>query len=291
MEANELLRKVRKIDIKTRGLSQNIFAGEYHTAFKGRGMTFAEVREYQYGDDVRDIDWNVTARHNRPYIKVYEEERELTVMLLIDVSRSRLFGAVGEEKREMIAEIAATLAYSAITNNDKIGVIFFSDKIEKFIPPTKGKKHTLLIIRELLDFTPESPGTDIGVALRYFTDALKKRCTTFVISDFIDSHDYYKQLSLATNKHDIIAIQVYDKRDTSLPDIGLMRVEDLETGTTRWIDTSSKKTRQIYGKWWYERQQQLMDSLRRLRVDHASIATDEDFSRALMTLFQGRGTR
>lgn len=291
MEANELLRKVRKIDIKTRGLSQNIFAGEYHTAFKGRGMTFAEVREYQYGDDVRDIDWNVTARHNRPYIKVYEEERELTVMLLIDVSRSRLFGAVGEEKREMIAEIAATLAYSAITNNDKIGVIFFSDKIEKFIPPKKGKKHILLIIRELLDFTPESPGTDIGVALRYFTDALKKRCTTFVISDFIDSHDYYKQLSLATNKHDIIAIQVYDKRDTSLPDIGLMRVEDLETGTTRWIDTSSKKTRQIYGKWWYERQQQLMDSLRRLRVDHASIATDEDFSRALMALFQGRGTR
>ncbi|MDE5751773.1 MAG: DUF58 domain-containing protein, partial [Duncaniella sp.] len=259
--------------------------------FKGRGMTFAEVREYQYGDDVRDIDWNVTARHNRPYIKVYEEERELTVMLLIDVSRSRLFGAVGEEKREMIAEIAATLAYSAITNNDKIGVIFFSDKIEKFIPPKKGKKHILLIIRELLDFTPESPGTDIGVALRYFTDALKKRCTTFVISDFIDSHDYYKQLSLATNKHDIMAIQVYDKRDTSLPDIGLMRVQDLETGATRWIDTSSKNTRRIYGKWWYERQQMLMDNLRRLRIDHTSIATDEDFSRALMTLLQGRGTR
>ena len=291
MEANELLKKVRKIDIKTRGLSQNIFAGEYPTAFKGRGMTFAEVREYQYGDDVRDIDWNVTARHNRPYIKVYEEERELTVMLLIDVSRSRLFGAVGEEKREMIAEIAATLAYSAITNNDKIGVIFFSDKIEKFIPPKKGKKHILLIIRELLDFTPESPGTDIGVALRYFTDALKKRCTTFVISDFIDSHDYYKQLSLATNKHDIMAIQVYDKRDTSLPDIGLMRVQDLETGATRWIDTSSKNTRRIYGKWWYERQQMLMDNLRRLRIDHTSIATDEDFSRALMTLLQGRGTR
>ena len=291
MEANELLKKVRKIDIKTRGLSQNIFAGEYHTAFKGRGMTFAEVREYQYGDDVRDIDWNVTARHNRPYIKVYEEERELTVMLLIDVSRSRLFGAVGEEKREMIAEIAATLAYSAITNNDKIGVIFFSDKIEKFIPPKKGNKHILLIIRELLDFTPESPGTDIGVALRYFTDALKKRCTTFVISDFIDSHDYYKQLSLATNKHDIMAIQVYDKRDTSLPDIGLMRVQDLETGATRWIDTSSKNTRRIYGKWWYERQQMLMDNLRRLRIDHTSIATDEDFSRALMTLLQGRGTR
>ncbi|MDE5649519.1 MAG: DUF58 domain-containing protein, partial [Duncaniella sp.] len=223
MEANELIKKVRKIDIKTRGLSQNIFAGEYHTAFKGRGMTFSEVREYQYGDDVRDIDWNVTARHNHPYVKVYEEERELTVMLLIDVSRSRLFGAVGEEKREMIAEIAATLAYSAITNNDKIGVIFFSDKIEKFIPPKKGKKHILLIIRELLDFTPENPGTDISVALRYFTDALKKRCTTFLISDFIDNHDYSRQLQIACNKHDIIAIQVYDKRDTSLPDIGLMR--------------------------------------------------------------------
>ena len=291
MEANELLRKVRKIDIKTRGLSQNIFAGEYHTAFKGRGMTFSEVREYQYGDDVRDIDWNVTARHNHPYVKVYEEERELTVMLLIDVSRSRLFGAVGEEKREMIAEIAATLAYSAITNNDKIGVIFFSDKIEKFIPPKKGKKHILLIIRELLDFTPESPGTDIGVALRYFTDALKKRCPTFVISDFIDSHDYPRQLQVACNKHDIIAIQVYDKRDTSLPDVGLMRVMDLETGGTRWVNTSSKQTRQAYGKWWYERQQAMMATLSKCRVDHTSIATDEDFARSLMALFKNRGVR
>ncbi|MDE6417694.1 MAG: DUF58 domain-containing protein, partial [Duncaniella sp.] len=259
MEANELLRKVRKIDIKTRGLSQNIFAGEYHTAFKGRGMTFSEVREYQYGDDVRDIDWNVTARHNRPYIKVYEEERELTVMLLVDVSRSRLFGAVGEEKREMIAEIAATLEYSAITNNDKIGVLFFSDKVEKFIPPKKGKKHILLIIRELLDFTPENQGTDIGVALRYLTDALKKRATTFLISDFIDSHDYTRQLQVACNKHDVIAIQVYDKRDTSLPDVGLMRVADLETGATRWIDTSLKSTRQAYGKWWYGRQQAMTE--------------------------------
>ncbi|MCI9285997.1 MAG: DUF58 domain-containing protein [Muribaculaceae bacterium] len=290
MEANELLKKVRKIDIKTRGLSQNIFAGEYHTAFKGRGMTFAEVREYQYGDDVRDIDWNVTARHNRPYIKVYEEERELTVMLLIDVSRSRLFGAVGEEKREMIAEIAATLAYSAITNNDKIGVIFFSDRIEKFIPPKKGKKHILLIIRELLDFTPQNPGTDIGVALRYMTDALKKRCTTFVISDFIDEHDYTRQLQVATGKHDLIAIQVYDKRDTSLPDIGLMRVSDLETGASRWIDTSSAKTRKAYGKWWYQRQQTLVERLSHCRVDLASIATDEDFARSLMTLFKTRAT-
>ena len=291
MEANELLKKVRKIDIKTRGLSQNIFAGEYHTAFKGRGMTFSEVREYQYGDDVRDIDWNVTARHNHPYVKVYEEERELTVMLLIDVSRSRLFGAVGEEKREMIAEIAATLAYSAITNNDKIGVIFFSDKIEKFIPPKKGKKPILLIIRELLDFTPESQGTDIGVALRYFTDALKKRCTTFVISDFIDSHDFTRQLQVACNKHDIIAIQVYDKRDTSIPDVGLMRVMDLETGASRWVNTSSKRTRQAYSKWWYERQQSMTATLSKCRVDYASIATDEDFARSLMALFKNRGVR
>ena len=291
MEANELLKKVRKIDIKTRGLSQNIFAGEYHTAFKGRGMTFAEVREYQYGDDVRDIDWNVTARHNRPYIKVYEEERELTVMLLIDVSNSRIFGAVGDEKREMIAEIAATIAYSAITNNDKIGVIFFSDRIEKFIPPKKGKKHILLIIRELIDFTPESRGTDIAVALRYLTDALKKRCTTFLISDFIDSHNYSQQLRIAQNKHDMIAIQVYDKRDTSLPDIGLLRVADLETGAQRWIDTSLAKTRKAYGKWWYERQQQMIETLTKSRVDLASIATDEDYVKALMTLFKTRGIR
>ena len=254
-------------------------------------MTFSEVREFQYGDDVRDIDWNVTARHNHPYVKVYEEERELTVMLLIDVSRSRLFGAVGEEKREMIAEIAATLAYSAITNNDKIGVIFFSDKIEKFIPPKKGKKHILLIIRELIDFTPENSGTDIGVALRYFTDALKKRCTTFLISDFIDAHDYSKQLQIACNKHDIIAIQVYDKRDTSLPDIGLMRMADLETGAERWVNTSSKKVRQLYGKWWYERQQSMMAMLNKCRIDHASIATDEDFVRSLMGLFKNRGIR
>lgn len=291
MEANELLKRVRKIDIKTRGLSQNIFAGEYHTAFKGRGMTFSEVREYQYGDDVRDIDWNVTARHNHPFVKVYEEERELTVMLLVDMSRSRLFGAVGEEKREMIAEIAATLAYSAISNNDKIGVIFFTDKIEKFIPPKKGKKHILLIIRELLDFTPESQGTDISVALRYFTDAIKKRCTTFLISDFIDKHDFSSQLQIACNRHDIIAIQVYDKRDTSLPDVGLMRMSDLETGATRWINTSSKRTRQAFSKWWYEKQQAVTETLRKSRVDFASIATDEDFARALMALFKNRGVR
>lgn len=289
MDANELLKKVRRIEIKTRGLSQNIFAGEYHSAFKGRGMTFSEVREYQYGDDIRDIDWNVTARHNHPYVKVYEEERELTVMLLVDVSGSRLFGAVGDEKREMIAEIAATLAFSAIQNNDKIGVIFFSDKIEKFIPPKKGKKHILFIIRELIDFTPEDKGTDIGMVLSYFSDALKKRCTTFLISDFIDSQDYYKALSIASNKHDVYGIQVYDKRDSQLPDVGLMRVSDLETGKEMWIDTSSKKVRNEYGKWWYERQQIMSDTLKRCGVNFASVATDEDYVTALMGLFKRRG--
>ena len=291
MDATELLKKVRKIEIKSRGLSQNIFAGEYHTAFKGRGMMFAEVREYQYGDDIRDIDWNVTARHKRPYVKVYEEERELTVMLLIDVSGSRNFGALGSVKREMIAEIAATLAFSAIQNNDKIGVIFFSDKIEKFIPPQKGKKHILFIIRELLDFTPQNSGTDIAMALRYFTDALKKRCTTFVISDFINDNDYYKEMSIAHNKHDVIAIQVYDKRDTLLPDVGFLKVKDLETGQERWINTSSEKTRKIYNKWWYSRQQEMSDTLKRCSVDFASVATDEDYVRALMGLFKNRGSR
>ena len=292
MEATELIKKVRKIEIKTRGLSQNIFAGEYHTAFKGRGMIFSEVREYQYGDDVRDIDWYVTARHNHPYVKVYEEERELTVMLLVDVSGSRLFGAVGEEKREMIAEVAATIAFSAIQNNDKIGVLFFSDKVEKFIPPKKGRKHILFIIRELLDFTPENKGTDIGGALRYMTDALKKRTTAFVISDFIDdTHDYRTSLSVAANKHDVIGIQIFDKRDTQIPDIGLIRVKDLETGGERWLDTSSKRTRQALSKWWYDRQQKMTETMRRSGVDIASIATDEDYVRALMGLFQRRGVR
>lgn len=289
MDAKELLKKVRRIEIKTRGLSQNIFAGEYHSAFKGRGMTFSEVREYQYGDDIRDIDWNVTARHNHPYVKVYEEERELTVMLLVDVSGSRLFGAVGEEKREMIAEISATLAFSAIQNNDKIGVIFFSDKIEKFIPPKKGRKHILFIIRELLDFTPDSSGTDIAMVLRYFSDALKKRCTTFLISDFIDGNDYYKALSIASNKHDVYGVQVYDKRDAQIPDVGLMRVRDLESGAEQWVDTSSKKVRNEYRRWWYQRQQSMSDTLKRCRVGSVSVATDEDYVTALMGLFKRRG--
>ncbi len=289
MERNELLKKVRKIEIKAKGLSQNIFAGEYHSAFKGRGMTFSEVREYQYGDDVRDIDWNVTARYNKPYVKVYEEERELTVMLLVDVSGSRDFGAVGETKREVMAEVAATLAFSAIQNNDKVGVIFFTDRIEKFIPPKKGRKHILLVIRELLDFTPQSTGTDINQALEYMTSALKKRCTTFLVSDFIDTHDYYKAMSIANHKHDLIAIQVYDKREAQLPDVGLMRVLDAERGTMRWIDTTSRRVRQAYGRWWYDRQQTLNDTVQRCKVDLATVATDEDYVRSLMALFKQRG--
>lgn len=288
MDAKELLKKVRKIEIKSRGLSQNIFAGEYHSAFKGRGMMFSEVREYQYGDDIRDIDWNVTARHNRPYVKVYEEERELTVMLLVDVSGSRDFGAAGEQKREMIAEIAATLAFSATQNNDKIGALFFSDRVEKFIPPKKGKKHILLIVRELLDFKPESRGTDLSVALRYFTDAMRKRSTMFVISDFIQPVDYKQTMSLARNKHDVMAIQVYDKRDSQLPPVGLMRVRDLETGAVRWIDTSSRRVQQAYSRQWYDRQQAMGDTLRASRVSFVSVATDEDYVKALMGLFKNR---
>lgn len=289
MNSTDLLKKVRKVEIKTKGLSQNIFAGEYHSAFKGRGMTFSEVREYQYGDDVRDIDWNVTARQNRPYVKVYEEERELTVMLLIDVSGSKNFGAVGVEKNEMMAEIAATLAFSAIQNNDKVGVIFFTDKVEKFIPPKKGKKHILLVIRELLDFEPESKGTDINVVLEYLTRAIKKRCATFLISDFIDGHDYYKSMSIASRKHDLTAIQVYDKREANLPNVGLMKVLDSETGKQRWINTGSSKVRNVYKKWWYERQQAMNETLQRCRVDVASVATDEDYAKSLMALFKKRG--
>jgi len=290
MDSNELIKKVRKIEIKTRGLSQNIFAGEYHSAFKGRGMMFSEVRAYKYGDDIRDIDWNVTARQNHPYVKVYEEERELTVMLLVDVSASRNFGAEGMEKRDMIAEIAATIAFSAIQNNDKIGAIFFSNKVEKFIAPKKGRKHILFLIRELLDFTPQNNGTDIAAAVRYFSDALKRRCTMFLISDFIDESDYRTPLNVAMSRHDVMAIQVYDKRDSEMPDVGLMRVLDLETGATRWIDTGSSATSKAYNKWWYDRQQKMVTTLRSSRVDYTSVATDEDYVRALMGLFKNRST-
>ena len=291
MDSTELLKKVRKIEIKTKGLSQNILAGEYHSAFKGRGMTFSEVREYQYGDDIRDIDWNVTARHNRPYVKVFEEERELTVMLLVDASGSRNFGAVGVEKNEMMAEIAATLAFSAIQNNDKVGVIFFTDKVEKFIPPKKGRKHILLVIRELLDFKPESKGTNISNVLEYLTSAIKKRCATFIISDFIDTGDYYKAMSIASRKHDLTAIQVYDKRETNIPNVGLMKVEDAETGAVKWVNTGSANVRNAYKKWWYERQLAMNDTMMRCNVDVASVATDEDYAKSLMALFKKRGVR
>lgn len=291
MDATELLKKIRKIEIKTRGLSQDIFAGEYHTAFKGRGVIFSEVREYQYGDDIRDIDWNVTARHNKPFVKVYEEERELAMMLLIDVSGSRNFGAVGIEKKEMMAEIAATLAFSSIQNNDKVGVIFFSDKVEKFIPPKKGRKHILLIIREIIDFHPENTGTDINLVLEYMTNMVKKRCTAFLISDFIDDHDYTKSMSIANRKHDLVAVQVYDKRDTQLPDVGLLRMRDSETGRMLWVDTSSSKTRKMYDRMWYDRQQKLTETTLRSGVDIASIATDEDFVKSLLGLFRKRGMR
>ena len=288
METSELLKKVRRIEIKTRGLSRNIFAGQYHSAFKGRGMTFSEVREYQYGDDVRDIDWNVTARNNRPYVKVYEEERELTVMLMVDVSGSKDFGAVGEAKREVMVEVAATLAFSAIENNDKVGVIFFSDKIEKFIPPKKGRKHILLLISELLNYEPGSRGTDVNRALEFLTSAIKKRCTAFLISDFIDDHDYYKALSIANSKHDLIAVQVYDKRETTMPDVGLMRISDAETGAERWINTGSKKVRKSFDRWWYQRQLSMSETMQRSRVDLASVATDEDYVKALLGLFKQR---
>ena len=283
-----MLKKVRKIEIKAKGLSQNIFAGEYHTAFKGRGMTFSEVREYQYGDDVRDIDWNVTARQNHPYVKVYEEERELTVMLVVDVSGSKNFGAVGESKQDVMTEIAATLAFSAIENNDKVGVLLFSDKIEKFIPPQKGRKHILRVISELLDFKAENRGTNLNLALEYLTSGIKKRCTAFLISDFLDTQDYYKSLSIANHKHDVIAVQVYDKREAHLPNVGLIKVIDSERDTQRWIDTSSKRVRQAYDQWWYKRQQVMSDTLTRSNVDLAQVATDEDFVKSLLALFKKR---
>ncbi len=288
METSELLKKVRQIEIKTRGLSLNIFAGQYHSAFKGRGMAFSEVREYQFGDDIRDIDWNVTARYSKPFIKVFEEERELTVMLLIDVSSSQDFGTHHSVKRDMVTEMAATLAFSAIQNNDKIGVIFFSDKIEKFIPPKKGKKHILYIIRELISFKAESNNTDIGMAMKYLTNVIKKRCTAFMISDFIDGNDYKNALTIANRKHDIVALQVYDSLETQLPKVGLMKIQDYETGEEQWIDTSSRKVREAYKKWWDERQAQMQQIFNRSRVDSVSVRTDEDYVKALLALFKMR---
>jgi len=288
VETSELLKKVRRIEIKTRGLSRNIFAGQYHSAFKGRGMAFSEVREYQYGDDIRDIDWNVTARYVRPYVKVFEEERELTVMLLIDVSGSRDFGSVNVMKKEVITEIAATLAFSAIQNNDKIGVVFFSDKIEKFIPPQKGKKHILYIIRELIDFHPEETRTDISQVLKYLTNAIKKRCTAFLISDFIDKEGFKDALTVANRKHDMVAIQVYDRRETELPAVGLMKIKDAETWKEQWIDSSSARVRAAYKEWWEKRQAKMSDTFKKCRVDSVSVRTEDDYVKALIALFDKR---
>jgi uncharacterized protein (DUF58 family) len=288
METSELLKRVRKIEIKTRGLSNNIFAGQYHTAFKGRGIAFSEVREYQYGDDIRSIDWNVTARFDKPYIKIFEEERELTVMLLIDVSGSRMFGTGSLLKNSVITEIAATLAYSAIQNNDKIGVIFYSDKMEKFIPPQKGKKHILYIIRELIDFKPENMKTDLSGALRYMSNAIKKRCTAFVISDFIDKKDFQTDLTIANRKHDVVAIQVYDKRETELPPVGLLRVHDAETQEELTIDSSSRAVRQNYRQWWLNNQEKLSDTFKKSKVDSISVSTEQDYVKALIGMFNLR---
>lgn len=289
METSELLKRVRKIEIKTRGLSKNIFAGEYHSAFKGRGMTFSEVREYQYGDDIRNIDWNVTARHNRPYIKVFEEERELTVMLMIDVSASRNFGTISKLKKNQITEIAAVIAFSAIQNNDKIGVIFFSDKVEKFIPPKKGRTHILHIIRELIDFVPEDKQTNIEQALQYVTNSIKKHCTCFVISDFIDEeHNFAHALAIANRKHDVVALRVYDPRENVLPPVGLMYLRDAETNELMWVDTSDKKLREEYEKYAFVKEKELESTFKRSGVDVANIRSDEDYVRSLITLFKKR---
>lgn len=287
METTDILKRVRQIEIKTRGLSSNIFAGEYHSAFKGRGMMFSEVREYQYGDDVRNIDWNVTARFNRPFVKVFEEERELTVMLLIDVSGSREFGTTWRTKKNMISEMAAVLAFSAIQNNDKIGVILFSNKVEKFIPPKKGRKHILHIIREMVGFEPENRETDIAGVLRYLTNAIKKRCTAFVISDFLDTN-FEDALKIANQKHDVVALKVFDPRETELPNIGFVKFKDAETGQLRWINTSKRSNRNAYSQWWNDNDEKVSAMFRKSGVDSVSVRTDEDYVKALMALFKKR---
>lgn len=288
METTDLLKKVRQIEIKTHGLSNNIFAGQYHSAFKGRGMAFSEVREYQFGDDIRDIDWNVTARFNRPFVKVFEEERELTVMLLVDVSGSLEFGTKKQFKKDMVTEIAATLSFSAIQNNDKIGVIFFSDKIEKFIPPKKGRKHILYIIRELIDFKADSRRTNIRVALEYLTNVMKRRCTAFLLSDFIDQESFKNAMTIANRKHDLVAIQVYDRRVEELPAVGLIKVKDAETGHEQWIDTSSMAVRKAHHEWWVTKQTELNEVFTKSNVDSVSVRTDQDYVKALMQLFAKR---
>ncbi|MCX6257119.1 MAG: DUF58 domain-containing protein [Bacteroidia bacterium] len=287
METAELLKKVRKIEIKTRRLSKHLFAGEYHSAFKGKGMTFSEVREYQYGDNIRDIDWNVTARFNKPYIKIYEEERELTVILIIDVSGSKEFGTVHQFKQDLVAEIAAVLSFSAINNNDKIGVIFFSNKIEKFIPPKKGRKHILRVISELLNFQPDNRETNISEALRFFTNTIKKRSIAFLISDFIDT-GFDEALRIANRKHDVIALRVYDQRETEIPSMGLVKMKDAESGRFIWVDTSNRKVRENYAGWWIQNNLRLNEAFSKSGIDSVSVRTDEDYVRPLMKLFKKR---
>ena len=293
LSANDLLKKVRKIEIKTRALSHQIFAGEYHSAFKGRGMVFSEVREYQYGDDVRNMDWNVTARLRSPYVKVFEEERELTVVLLVDVSRSRLFGTAGSSRKDVLAEIAAILSFSAILNNDKVGALFFSDKVEKFIPPKKGRSHLLHIIREIIEFEPTTDGTDISEALRYLTNAIKKKCTAFLLSDMIDVNTdgtprYEEALKVAVNRHDLSVIEVYDPRERSIPDVGLVHIKDAETGKAAWVNTSDRKMRRAYEDWFANVEQTSSRLFMKYNVDKVSIAVDDDYVKGLMTLFKSR---
>ena len=293
LSANDLLKKVRKIEIKTRALSHQIFAGEYHSAFKGRGMAFSEVREYQYGDDVRNMDWNVTARLRSPYVKVFEEERELTVVLLVDVSRSRLFGTAGNSRKDVIAEIAAILSFSAILNNDKVGALFFSDKVEKFIPPKKGRSHLLHIIREIIEFEPTTDGTDISEALRYLTNAIKKKCTAFLLSDMIDVNNdgtprYEEALKVAVNRHDLSVIEVYDPRERNIPDVGLVHIKDAETGKAAWVNTSDRKMRRAYADWFKNVEQTSSRLFMKYNVDKVSIAVDDDYVKGLMTLFKSR---
>ena len=293
MSANDLLKKVRKIEIKTRALSHQIFAGEYHSAFKGRGMAFSEVREYQYGDDVRNMDWNVTARLRSPYVKVFEEERELTVVLLVDVSRSRLFGTSGQSRKDVLAEIAAVLSFSAIINNDKVGALFFSDKVEKFIPPKKGRSHLLHIIREIIEFQPDSDATDISEALRYLTNAIKKKCTAFLLSDMLDVNNdgtprYEDALKVAVNRHDLSVIEVYDPRERNIPDIGLVNIKDSETGASAWVNTSDRKMRLAYEEWFRNVEQSSAKLFMKYNVDRVSIAADDDYVKGLMTLFKNR---
>ena len=293
MSANDLLKKVRKIEIKTRALSHQIFAGEYHSAFKGRGMAFSEVREYQYGDDVRNMDWNVTARLRSPYVKVFEEEREMTVVLLVDVSRSRLFGTSGSNRKDILAEIAAVLSFSAIINNDKVGALFFSDKVEKFIPPKKGRSHLLHIISEIIEFQPTTDGTDISEALRYLTNAIKKKCNAFLLSDMLDVNQdgtprYEEALKVAVNRHDLSVIEVYDPRERCIPDVGLVNIKDSETGRTAWVNTSDKKMRLAYEEWFRNVGQTSSRLFMKYNVDKVSIAVDEDYVKGLMTLFKNR---